>query len=95
MLDYLMRIVEACRSKYGLAAVPILLAVLCAIVSACSLTETVNVNDGSTYRDQPSLTLSGELNTSANTSRESMTEEPQDKHPDTESSQGETKYNKE
>ena len=58
MQNFLMQLLEACRSKYGLAAAAILLAVLYAVLSGCSLTKIQTATDGSTAKDQLSSNVS-------------------------------------
>lgn len=74
MRDFLMKILEACRSKYGLAASAILLAVLYVILSGCSVTKNQTVTDGSTLTENRCLKLSGPENELMNTSPESTKE---------------------
>ena len=58
MNEFLTKIVGACRSKFGLAAAAILLAVLYVVLSGCSVTKNVTATDGSTVTDHRSLKLS-------------------------------------
>ena len=53
-----MKLLAACRSKYGLAASAILLAVLYAILSGCSVTKNQTITDGSTLTENRCLKLS-------------------------------------
>lgn len=53
-----MKLLEVCRSKYGLAASAILLAVLYAILSGCSVVKNQTLTDGSTVTEKRSLKLS-------------------------------------
>lgn len=53
-----MKILAACRSKYGLAASAILLAVLYVVLSGCSVVENQTLTDGSTVTEKRSLKLS-------------------------------------
>lgn len=59
MRKFLIQLVEMCRSRYGMAAAAILLAVLYVIVSGCSLTKNQTVTDGSTVTEQKCLKLFG------------------------------------
>lgn len=58
MQEFLMKILAACRSKYGLAASAILLAVLYVILSGCSVVKNQTLTDGSTVTEKRSLKLS-------------------------------------
>lgn len=58
MQEFLMKILAACRSKYGLAASVILLAVLYVILSGCSVVKNQTLTDGSTVTEKRSLKLS-------------------------------------
>ena len=58
MHEFLMKILAACRSKYGLAASAILLAVLYVILSGCSVVKNQTLTDGSTVTEKRSLKLS-------------------------------------
>lgn len=58
MRDFLMKLLEVCRSKYGLAASAILLAVLYVILSGCSVIKNQTITDGSTLTENRCLKLS-------------------------------------
>lgn len=58
MQEFLMKLLEVCRSKYGLAASAILLAVLYVVLSGCSVVENQTLTDGSTVTEKWSLKLS-------------------------------------
>lgn len=58
MRDFLIKILEVCRSKYGLAASAILLVVLYVILSGCSVVKNQTLTDGSTVTEKRSLKLS-------------------------------------
>lgn len=74
MQEFLMKLLEVCRSKYGLAASAILLAVLYVIVSGCSVIKNQTITDGSTLTENRCLQLSGPEKELTPTSPESMTE---------------------
>lgn len=74
MQEFLMKILAACRSKYGLAASAILLAVLYAILSGCSVVKNQTLTDGSTVTEKRSLKLSEPEKGLMTTSPESMME---------------------
>lgn len=74
MQDFLMKLLEVCRSKYGLAASAILLAVLYVILSGCSVTKNQTITDGSTLTENRCLKLSGPENGLTPTSPESTME---------------------
>ena len=76
MQNFLTQLLEACRSKYGLAAAAILLAALYAVLSGCSLTKIQTATDGSTVKDQLSLNVSGAREMSENPLPQSMKAEP-------------------
>ena len=67
-----MKLLEACRSKYGLAASAILLAVLYVILSGCSVTKNQTITDGSTLTENRCLKLSEPEKELIPTSPESM-----------------------
>lgn len=58
MQEFLMKLLAACRSKYGLAASAILLAVLYAVLSGCSVVKNQTLTDGSNVTERRSLKLS-------------------------------------
>ena len=58
MQDFLMKLLGVCRSKYGLAASVILLAVLYVVLSGCSVVKNQTLTDGSTVTEKRSLKLS-------------------------------------
>ena len=58
MREFLMKLLEVCRSKFGLAASAILLAVLYVILSGCSVTKNQTITDGSTLTENRCLKLS-------------------------------------
>lgn len=74
MREFLMKLLAACRSKYGLAASAILLAVLYVVLSGCSVVENQTLTDGSTLTENRSLKLSGPEKELMTTFPESMTE---------------------
>lgn len=74
MQDFLMKLLEVCRSKYGLAASAILLAVLYVVLSGCSVVKNQTLTDGSTVTEKRSLKLSEPEKELIPTSPESMTE---------------------
>ena len=76
MQDFLMQLLAACRSKYGLAAAAILSAVLYAVLSGCSFTKNVTATDGSTVKDQPSFNVSAARKMSESTLQPSTKAEP-------------------
>lgn len=53
-----MKLLAACRSKYGLAASAILLAVLYAVLSGCSVVKNQTLTDGSSVIEKRCLKLS-------------------------------------
>lgn len=59
MNEFLMKILAACRSKYGLAASAILLAVLYVVLSGCSVVKNQTLTDGSNVTEKRCLKLSG------------------------------------
>lgn len=66
-----MKLLEACRSKYGLVASAILLAVLYVVLSGCSVVKNQTLTDGSTVTEKRSLKLSEPENALIPTSPES------------------------
>lgn len=72
MRDFLTKLLEVCRSKYGLAASAILLAVLYVILSGCSVTKNQTLTDGSTLTENRCLKLSEPEKELIPTSPESM-----------------------
>lgn len=58
MQEFLMKLLEVCRSKYGLAASAILLAVLYVVLSGCSVVRNQTLTDGSTVTEKRCLKLS-------------------------------------
>ncbi len=58
MREFLMKILAACRFKYGLVASAILLAVLYVVLSGCSVVKNQTLTDGSTVTEKRSLKLS-------------------------------------
>ena len=73
MQDFLTKILEVCRSKYGLAASAILLVVLYVILSGCSVVRNQTLTDGSTVTEKRSLKLSEPEKELTTSSQESMT----------------------
>ena len=74
MQEFLMKLLEVCRSKYGLAASAILLAVLYVVLSGCSVVRNQTLTDGSTVTEKRSLKLSEPEKELMPTSPESMME---------------------
>lgn len=74
MREFLMKILAACRSKYGLVASAILLAVLYVVLSGCSVVKNQTLTDGSTVTEKRSLKLSEPEKELTPTSPESMME---------------------
>lgn len=68
-----MKLLEVCRSKYGLAASAILLAVLYVILSGCSVVKNQTLTDGSTVTEKRSLKLSEPEKELTTSFQESMT----------------------
>lgn len=68
-----MKLLEACRSKYGLAAAAILLAVLYVVLSGCSVVKNQTLTDGSTVTEERSLKLSEPEKELTTSFQESMT----------------------
>lgn len=58
MNEFLTKLLEVCRSKYGLLAAAILSAVLYAVLSGCSVVKNQTLTDGSTVTEKRSLKLS-------------------------------------
>lgn len=58
MNEFLMKILAACRSKYGLVAAAILLAVLYVVLSGCSVVKNQTLTDGSNVTEKRCLKLS-------------------------------------
>ena len=58
MQEFLMKLLEVCRSKYGLAASAILLVVLYVVLSGCSVVKNQTLTDGSTVTEKRCLKLS-------------------------------------
>ena len=73
MQDFLTKILEVCRSKYGLVASAILLVVLYVILSGCSVVRNQTLTDGSTVTEKRSLKLSEPEKELTTSSQESMT----------------------
>lgn len=73
MRDFLTKLLEVCRSKYGLAASAILLVVLYVILSGCSVVRNQILTDGSTVTEKRSLKLSEPEKELTTSSQESMT----------------------
>ena len=73
MQDFLMKLLEVCRSKYGLAASAILLAVLYVILSGCSVVKNQTLTDGSNVTEKRSLKLSEPEKELTTSFQESMT----------------------
>ena len=73
MHEFLMKILAACRSKYGLAASAILLVVLYVILSGCSVVKNQTLTDGSTVTEKRSLKLSEPEKELTTSFQESMT----------------------
>ena len=74
MKEFLMKLLEACRSKYGLLAAAILSAVLYAVLSGCSVVKNQTLTDGSTVTEKRSLKLSEPENELTNSFPESTME---------------------
>jgi len=74
MQEFLMKLLEVCRSKYGLAASAILLAVLYVVLLGCSVVKNQTLTDGSTVTEKRSLKLSEPEKELTPTSPESMME---------------------
>nr|DAX04470.1 MAG TPA: Lysis protein [Microviridae sp.] len=74
MREFLVKLLEVCRSKYGLAVSAILLAVLYVVLSGCSVTKNQTITDGSTLTENRCLQLSGPEKELTPTFPESMTE---------------------
>lgn len=73
MQKFSMKLLEVCRSKYGLAAAAILSAVLYAVLSACSVVKNQTLTDGSTVTEKRSLKLSEPEKELTTSFQESMT----------------------
>lgn len=69
-----MKLLEVCRSKYGLLAAAILSAVLYAVLSGCSVVKNQTLTDGSTVTEKRSLKLSEPENELMTSSPESTME---------------------
>lgn len=73
MNEFLMKLLAACRSKYGLAAAAILSAVLYVVLSGCSVVKNQTLTDGSTVTEKRSLKLSEPEKELTTSFHESMT----------------------